>query len=237
MMSGMCGRMTSTSADAALATYFVADKIVTDDDFEPSYNLGPTRSVRVIAEHAEERRLGVMRWGLVPFFSKSVDTRARMFNARAETVMTSPTFREPFAKRRCIVCIDGFYEWEAVPKSLSAKQPWYFVDKDNRPLGLAGLWDRWRDPQKPDAKPLVSCTIITTTAGDDMHGVHDRMPLVLTAEHWDRWLDRSVTAPEDVGELLATPGTGLLKSWPVSRAVNSVRNDEPSLIDEIHPEQ
>lgn len=172
------------------------------------------------------------RWGLVPFWAKSPAAGRALFNARAESVSGKPAFRKAFASRRCLVPANGYYEWQAPPAGAPArarKQPFYITPADGSVLAFAGLWEFWRSPV---GEPLVSTSIITTDSVGDLVNIHDRMPLILPASDWARWLDPAFDSA-DVSPLLAPPAidlVGALELRPVGPAVGNVRNDDPSLI-------
>jgi putative SOS response-associated peptidase YedK len=172
-----------------------------------------------------------MRWGLVPFWAKDVKIGSRMINARAETVAEKPAFRRAFAKRRCLMPADGYYEWQQMPGA--AKQPMYISRRDGRSLAFAGLYELWRDPavssEDQDAW-LWTTTIITTSAPDEIGMIHDRMPMIIDPGRWDDWLDPVNNDVADLKSLLVPAMVGDLITWPVSTAVNSVRNNGPELI-------
>lgn len=183
-----------------------------------------------------ERRLVLLRWGLVPPWAPDPSVGNRMINARAETVATKAAFRTALRRHRAIVPADGFYEWQRGP-GRRPSQPWYFTRADGGPLALAALWEAWRDPQAPpDAPPLRSCTIITAPAGPDVVGVHDRMPVVLEPGAWDRWLDPELDEAGAVTDLLVASPAGTLRSLRVGRAVSSVGNDGPELLEPAPPD-
>ena len=166
----------------------------------------------------------MLRWGLVPFWSKEPASGYSTINARAETVMTKPTYREPFRRRRCIVPASGFYEWRVEPGS-KGKQPYHFRRADGEPMSFAGLWDRW---QKGDAEPIESFTIIVGGAPPSIAPYHDRSPVILEPDWFDMWLDPA-TDPKMLGPMLA-PYDGALTIEPVSKAVNNPWNDYPELL-------
>jgi putative SOS response-associated peptidase YedK len=183
-----------------------------------------------------ERRLVLLRWGLVPPWAPDPSIGNRMINARAETVATKAAFRTALRRHRAIVPADGFYEWHRGP-GRGPSQPWYFTRAEGGPLALAALWEAWRDPQAPpDAAPLRTCTIITAPAGPDVAGVHDRMPVVLEPGSWDRWLDPELDEADAVADLLAVSPAGTLQALRVGRLVSSVGNDGPELIEPAPPE-
>ena len=188
------------------------------------------------------RELRVVRWGLVPYWAKDPSIGSRLINARAETVHSKPAYRQAFKRRRCLLPADGYYEWQVPEGSAggkgAAKQPYYIFRADGGPLAFAGLYERWRDPALPDDHErawLWTATIITTSAPDDLGQIHDRMPMVIEPDRWQDWLDPAATDPADLMALLAPAASGGLTSYPVSRAVNSVRNNGPELIERVDP--
>jgi putative SOS response-associated peptidase YedK len=192
----------------------------------PNWNTAPTQPSTVIRLNPDtkQRSLDVLRWGLVPYFSKDLKKAQRPVNARSETVATSGMFRAALAKRRCLVPADAFYEWKALP---DGKQPYAIARTDGAPLAFAGLWEAWRSP---DDEILRTFTILTTAANGDMAQLHNRMPVILEEEDWRAWLGE---VPRDPVELLRPAAEGVVKMWPVSRAVNSVKNNGVELLDRI----
>jgi len=183
-----------------------------------------------------QRQLRIVRWGLVPFWAKDVKIGSRMINARAETVAEKPAFRRAFAGRRCLLPADGYYEWQQQPGG--PKQPIYISRTDGSPLALAGLYELWRDPSVPpdDADAwLWTSTVITTSAPDELGHIHDRMPMVIDPASWGDWLDPANHDVSDLRSLLVPAAASGLRTYPVSTAVNSVRNNGPSLIDPVEP--
>jgi putative SOS response-associated peptidase YedK len=203
------------------------------------------------------RQLRNLRWGLVPSWVKSPEGAARMINARAETVHEKPSFRRAFAARRCIVPADGYYEWLTAPderqrevegkKKRARKQPYFVTPADSSVMAFAGLYEFWRDTTLPADHPQAwwaTCTIVTTEAEstplagreDGAEGpgsladIHPRMPLMLTADRWDPWLDPARTDLAELTGLLAPPPAGLVRAYPVSTAVSDVRNNGPELL-------
>jgi putative SOS response-associated peptidase YedK len=222
--------MTTTTSADDIARQFDVEVIKPDAAERPgSFNVAPTQQILVVAEHKGERRLETMRWGLVPFFSKDASGGARMINARAEAVPEKPAFKRAFLKRRCVIPTDGYYEWQKLPDK--KKQPWFFHAKDGSVLGLAGLWEVWHDPSQPDdADPLFSVTIITTAANSDTERVHDRMPLALTADDIELWLDASNEDGSSLKNLLHPPAEGMLDAYRISDRVNKVANDDEEIL-------
>jgi putative SOS response-associated peptidase YedK len=226
----VCGRVVSTSTVDQLVDWLRIDEVVAPE-LPPGWNVAPGRDLYAVARtRSGARRLGLMRWGLVPSWSTDPNTGPRPINARAESLLDRPAFADALVRRRCIVPVDGFYEWER-PAGAATPQPWFLAPAGGRPLALAGLWDRW---VAPDGAALVSVAIVTVAANADVARLHDRMPAVLDADDVDAWLD---PAP-DVGgllELLAPADEGFLELRPVSTRVNSVANDGPDLLDEVEP--
>jgi putative SOS response-associated peptidase YedK len=186
-------------------------------------------------EHGGVRELRVVRWGLVPFWAKDISIGSRLINARAETVATKPAFRRAFARHRCLLPADGFYEWEKPgdPKS-PRKQPYYIRREDGGVLAFAGLYELWRDKDRPDDDPdswLWTATIITTRAEDEVGRIHDRMPMVIEPARWADWLDPTATSAEALHGLMTPAASVHLTTYPVSTEVNSVRHNGPGLIE------
>ena len=190
------------------------------------------------------RELRVVRWGLVPFWAKDPKIGSRLINARSETVASKPAFRHAFKRNRCLLPADGYYEWQrpdggsddAPGGRGKAKQPYYITRGDGGPLAFAGLYELWRDPELPDDHErawLWTATIITTSAPDDLGQIHDRMPMVIEPDRWADWLDPAASDPADLQALLAPAAASGLVSYPVSTAVNSVRNNGPELIKRV----
>lgn len=239
----MCGRFVSATPPDQLARYFGAESMVDavhDGDDEPTanYNVAPTQGIFTVYEADGVRRLDRFHWGLVPFWAKDPKIGSKMINARAETLHEKTSFKGPFAKKRCIVPADGFYEWKQI-EGQKRKQPMYLTRIDDAPFAFAGLWEVWRDKNTLDrhGEPLElhSCTIITGEANETVAEVHDRMPVMLPPDAWDPWLDRD---NHDVGalrELLVPAPARLIRLHPVSTDVNNVRNNGPELIEKAAP--
>ncbi len=222
----VCGRYASSRDALDLASHFGVDETPTEV-LAPSWNVAPTDPVPVVLERDGVRRLRVVRWGLVPSWAKDAKVGARMINACSETLTDKPAFRSAYARRRCLVPADGYYEWQ---RTGTGKQPWYLTSRDGAPLPMAGLYEVWRDPA---GALLWTCTVITTDAADDTGQIHDRTPLLVPREAWDAWLDAEV---EDPGAGLLQPATpGVLDAWPVGAAVGNVRNDGPELVAPVTP--
>jgi putative SOS response-associated peptidase YedK len=224
--------MTQQRPTSELAEIFEAEDRI--DAPGGRYNLAPTDEAAVVVQREDHRAITAYRWGLIPHWSESASTGNRMFNARAETLDRQPAFRYAFSKRRCLVPTDAYYEWLRVGK---VGQPYAIVRPDGRPIALAGLWAGWKDEDTGEV--IRSFTIITTSANEMMAPIHDRMPVMLPEDAWERWLDPGRTAGAGLGELkglLVPSEDGWLEMYPVSRRVNDVRNDGPDLVEPIPPE-
>ena len=229
----MCGRFVSVSPPDEVARYFDASPPATAT-LEPSWNVAPTDDAYVVLVDQEERRLAVHHWGLVPFWAKDPSVGSRMINARAEGLADKGAFKRAFQGRRCILPIDGFYEWQAIPGQ-KAKQPYFIHGIDDEPLALAGLWEEWRGPDRSRDDRLRSTTIITTAANETMAPVHDRMPVILPASAWDEWLDPDNADVDRLADLLIPAPPELLVLRPVGTDVGNVRNNGPQLIEAVEP--
>ena len=227
----MCGRFTQMRTWAELLEIYGIAESLSPSNFPARYNIAPTQNVPVVRRQPKsgERELVTLRWGLVPSWAKEIGIGAKMINARAETVADKPAFRDAFKQRRCLIVADGFYEWQAQPrrpKHPGPKQPYFITTADGRPFAFAGLWEEWWDA----GKTLVeTCTIITTEASPALRPVHQRMPVILTEERFDAWLDGG-SGTGDARALLA-PYAGELTLRPVGRRVNDVGNDDPGCIE------
>ena len=216
----MCGRFASQLAPELLRRAFAALGDIPNTP--PSWNIAPTQAALVVRRHPEigERRLDALRWGLVPHFTKDLKACKRPINARSETI-GSGMFRGGLAARRCLVPADAFYEWKTVA---DGKQPYAIARTDGAPLAFAGLWEGWRDPA---GEVLRTFTIATTAANEDMAQLHERMPVILEPAAWPVWMGEK---EGDFAALLRPAPAGTVRLWPVSRAVNSVRNNGPELL-------
>jgi putative SOS response-associated peptidase YedK len=227
----MCGRFVQASSPRLLAEHFHVDEVALDAPVTPSYNVAPRADVLTVVERDGIRRLGRMRWGLVPSWAPDPTGGDRMINARAESLGEKPAFRAALERRRCIVPADGFYEWRATG---GPKQPMYLRDPSGSPLAFAGLWEVWRNPEEPDPIPLRTCTIVTTSANATVAPIHDRMPVVLDPSVWKVWLAGDED-PAFLASLLQPAPDGLLHPHPVSTRVNRAANDDPTLIEREDP--
>ncbi len=234
----MCGRFISTSPIDVLATTFEIDDVKTDPA-PPRYNVAPTQPVLAVATRPVRgengrflRALGTLRWGLVPSWAKDSSVGSRMINARAESVATKPAYRDALGSRRCLLPADAFYEWQDRPGN-RARQPWAIRFESGEPMAFAGLWAVWRDRTDPDVDPLRTCVIITTEANAALRDIHDRMPVVLGPDSWDRWLDPACTDRGSLQAMLVPAPAAWFVTTAVSTAVNTVTNEGPTLIEAL----
>ena len=222
----MCGRYASSRDARDLVDAFEVEQ-EPEQVLPPSWNVAPTDPVYAVLARGGTRSLRVLRWGLVPSWAKDAKGAARLINARSETLTSKPAFRSAYARRRCLVPADGYYEWQ---RDGARKQPWFLTSRDGAPLAMAGLYEVW---SREDGERLWTCTVITTEAADDLGHVHDRTPLLVPRADWQRWLDPEV---EDPGQELLVPATpGVLDAWPVSPAVGNVRTNGPELVEPLPP--
>ncbi|WP_299528613.1 SOS response-associated peptidase [uncultured Streptomyces sp.] len=216
------------------------------------------RPVKDAADRRPVRQLRTLTWGLVPSWAKTPEGGARMINARAESVHEKPSFRRPFLQRRCILPADGYYEWVTGSgerelevegrKKRARKQPYFVTPADGSVFAMAGLYEFWRDRTRPDEDPRawwVTCSVITTEAETSplavapaegpasLSDIHPRMPVMLTPDRWDAWLDPSRTDTDELRALIAPPPGGLMRAYPVATAVSNVRNNGPELLEEL----
>jgi putative SOS response-associated peptidase YedK len=224
----MCGRYRLTAKERWLSEYF---NIPAEDiDWAARWNIAPTDEIATIRQDRREakRIFARMRWGLVPSWAGNVSNRIRGVNVKSETAAEKPVFRESMKKRRCLIPADGFYEWKKIgPKK---KQAFNIGMKDDGLFAFAGLWDRWKGP---DGKPIESCTILTTEANSLLKDIHDRMPVILSPDDYDLWLDPGVTDPAHVADLLKPFDARRMRVYPVSSTVNSVKNEGQECAEEV----
>ncbi|MFF5212479.1 SOS response-associated peptidase [Streptosporangium sp. NPDC000396] len=246
----MCGRYASARDKHELLEEFQVEVDgAADEELRPDYNVAPTKPVYAVLSRVPKsnpdgravRQLRVLRWGLVPAWAKDPSIGSKLINARVETVAEKPSFRRAFAERRCLLPADGYFEWvvreEAEAGGKPRKQPYFVQPADGGIMAMAGLYEFWRDRTRADDDPLAwlaTCTIITTTALDEAGAVHDRMPMLIERDRWSEWLDPGVP---DAREFLIPAGSTGLKVYPVSTAVNSVRNNGPELVEPIPEEE
>ncbi|HEY0202759.1 MAG TPA: SOS response-associated peptidase [Acetobacteraceae bacterium] len=221
----MCGRYLLTTTPDEMHRVF--QTMNDTPNWEPTWNMAPTQNGPVVRRHPSTgaRSLDLLRWGLLPHWVRGDLKKVRQpINARAETVQTAPMFRDAFRARRCIVPIDGFYEWQVLADG--AKQPHAVARADGSVMALAGVWEGWRGPE---GEAVRSYAVITTTAVDALGHLHERMPVVLEPADWAAWLGEGDGDPA----ALLRPSVAGFRVWPVSSRVNSVRNNGPELIEPV----
>ena len=219
----MCGRFTLFEPDKILAREFGVSGIPL---LSPRYNIGPSQPVAAVraAPAGTGREPALLRWGLIPSWSKDPAIGNRLINARAETASQKPSFRNAFNRRRCLIPASGFYEWQ---RRELRKQPFYIRMHDGRPFAFAGLWDRW---ESPDKGVIESCTILTTATNALLAPIHDRMPVILPPGKYDRWLDPSLQDPDSLAPLLVPFPPEDMIAFPVSPRVNAPSTDDEGCI-------
>lgn len=214
----MCGRYTLTLSPEQLQEAIPG--LITPTDMAPRYNIAPSQPVAVVPNDGQHR-LDFYLWGLIPSWAKEPSISSRMINARGETLIEKPSFRSAFRRRRCLIPADGFYEWKQNPGSKS-KTPMYIKMKSGEPFAFAGLWENWNSP---DGSNILSCTIITTTPNALVEPIHNRMPVILPREAYDRWLEPGEANPADLQELIRPYPAQAMTAYAVSTLVNRPEND------------
>jgi putative SOS response-associated peptidase YedK len=225
----MCGRARLSSDVGEIKQVFSIPPERPAPNFAASWNVAPTDSLPIVRydDRAGERSLDLMRWGLVPFWSKDIKVGFANINAKAENIDTRPAFREAFQRRRCLVPLDGFYEWQKIGKE---RQPYAVALAAPRLMAMAGVWESWRSPA---GERLRSFAIVTTSANELLAPIHDRMPVILGVENWPLWLGEATADPEQLKALLVPYPAKDMVIWPVDRRVGNVKNNDPSLIEPI----
>lgn len=233
----MCGRYTRFAATEQIYQHFGIRGPQGGSqgaEVAPSWNVTPQTMQPVIRLGTDSgaREIVLMRWGLVPYFADNPAPNYSTVNARAETLLTKPAFREPFRRRRCLVPVNSYYEWQALDPKGKKKVTWAIGLKNGGPFALGGIWDRWMSPDKQ--VQLETYSVVTVEPNELLRFMHDRMPLIIDPRDYTRWLD-----PGDPGrppvDLLRPYGDELMKIWRVTPDVGNVRNDRPDLIDPIEP--
>jgi len=223
----MCGRFVGFNTLEMLFEHFPID--VADVQVISSYNVAPTQEILAIARHEGKNHLKNFHWGLVPFWAKDLSIGSRLINARSETAATKPSFRTSFKKQRCLIPSNGFYEWKG---SKGQKQPMFLTLPDVKPFAFAGLWETW-DNKGKEKSPYLSCTILTRAASESVLPIHHRMPVILKPDAFDNWLDPNHRDVNSLSEIIQKQIYTELISTPVSKQVNSVKNNSPENIQAI----
>ena len=220
----MCGRYASLLPAESLARIFATAPPAAA--FAPRWNIAPGQDASVVRREPRSgaRRLDPLRWGLVPHWAGDPRQGRRPINARAETAASLPMFRDAFARRRCLVPADAFYEWQRPPApSAAPRLPWAIARADGAPFAFAGMWEGWRGA---DGTVIRSFAILTTAANAALRPVHDRMPAVIEPADWPVWLGEAAGDPAG----LLRPSATALRLWRVSAAVNDPRHEGPDLL-------
>lgn len=222
----MCGRYTIVITMDELMRYYMLE-MPANHFYTPKYNVAPGQMVMAIISDGQKNRLGELKWGLIPNWSKDEKIGYKMINARADTVADKPAFRSSFQRKRCIIPADGFYEWQKIG---TEKQPMRITLKDEGIFSMAGLYDSWI---APDGSKVSSCTIITTTPNALMENIHDRMPVILHPEDEAIWLNRAIQDKNILLPLLQPFPAEQMRAYPVTAKVGNVRFDDPECLEEL----
>lgn len=226
----MCGRSSLTKNEKELEARFQAS-FYSDDLLRynplPNYNVAPSHILPVIT-NTDKEHFKPLRWGLIPFWAKDMKIGYKMINARVETILEKKTFKNAVEKRRCIIPMDGFYEWKK--NDDGSKTPYRIKLKDTEVFSVAGIWEQWK---APDQSTILSFSIITRAANAFMEPIHDRMPAILSPENERTWLMDDVPASDLIDQLLLPFPDEAMEAYPVSAAVGNVRNNDASLIERM----
>jgi putative SOS response-associated peptidase YedK len=224
----MCGRFRVARSKEILEEAFEAEDSLSPVEWLPRYNVAPGQAVVAVRQDSAGpvRRLAPLRWGLIPAWANDAAAGYKMINARAETAAARPAFCEAMRRRRCLIPADGFYEWKRAGKE---KLPFCFTLADDAVFAFAGLWEQWRSPQ---GQTVESCAILTTAPNELVRDVHDRMPVILAPDAYDRWLDSGFRRVEELQPLLK-PYSGAMRRYRVSSRVNQVKNDDAECAAEV----
>jgi len=217
----MCGRFVCDMSPGIISELFA---ISAPADIPRSFNIAPSSKVLAVRYLETGKELSLLRWGLIPPWAKDASPAKAMINARSETAAEKALFRNAFRNRRCIIPVNGFFEWNRADKS---KQPYYNRMISNQVMGLAGLWERWTSD---DGETLESCAILTVSANSLIRTIHDRMPVIIQPEDYSRWLDQYITDPVVVNQLCVPCQSEKLEIFPVSSFVNNPRNNSAECI-------
>ncbi|MDF2067337.1 SOS response-associated peptidase [Bacillus sp. Cr_A10] len=222
----MCGRYTLFTNYEQLMDRFDVAVAMDEEFYAPSFNIAPSQQVVAIIHDGKSNRMGQLKWGLVPSWSKDEKIGYKMINARAETVDEKPSFRQAFLKRRCLIPMNSFYEWKT---TTSGKVPMLIKMKSDELFTVAGLWEMWK---APDGKSIYTCTLLTTEANTLMEDIHHRMPVILNQENEKNWLD-SLQDIDELKSMLVPYDASLMEAFPVSSEVNSPKNNHIGLLNSL----
>jgi putative SOS response-associated peptidase YedK len=224
----MCGRFTLTATVDQLLDRFDVEFFLQEEEYLPNYNVAPSQSVLAVINNGSHKRMGFLRWGLIPPWAKDMSIGYKMINARAETLAEKPSFRNAYKKKRCLIAADSFYEWKRIDSK--TKTPMRIKLKSDELFAMAGLWENWKSPE---GKSIYSCSVITTEPNELVQGIHDRMPVILKPEDEKYWLDPSITDISKLQPLLKPLEHSLMEAYEVSPLVNSPKNNSIQLIQKI----
>jgi putative SOS response-associated peptidase YedK len=223
----MCGRFEIHSALEIIARIFGVDSIPIE--YRPNYNIAPSQDILMIRQDGK-RLLGRCRWGFIPSWSREIPKGFQMINAKAETVAEKPSFRKAFENQRCLIPADGFFEWE---KTGTGERPYYIRLRSKAPFGFAGIYGIWTPP---NGKPICTSAIITTEANEAIRPIHDRMPVIVSPDKYELWLDPSVRERRLLAEILGPFPSADMELYPVTRNMNSYRHNKPENIHPVGPQ-
>jgi putative SOS response-associated peptidase YedK len=223
----MCGRFTLTATVEQLINRFEIESFLLDEDYSPNYNVAPSQSVIAVLNNGSMNKMGYLKWGLIPPWAKDPKIGYKMINARAETLSEKTSFRNAYQGKRCLIVADSFYEWKR--QNQNKKIPMRIKLKSDELFAMAGLWEKWTSP---DGQSIFSCTVITTTANELVHDIHDRMPVILQPKDEKVWLNPK-SNPKELDQLLKPLDRELMEAYQVSSLVNSPKNNTVDLIQKI----
>jgi putative SOS response-associated peptidase YedK len=222
----MCGRYVIASSPEAIRALFGYPE---QPNFPARYNVAPTQPIPVVRLAEGKRQFALMRWGLIPAWVKDPKTFSLLINARSDSVIAKPAFRNAMRRRRCLIPADGFYEWKEIG---GCKQPYFVRLKKSGPFAFAGLWETWTGP---NGEEMDTVAIVTTNANRTLAALHDRMPVILPPEAYELWLDTAKVDGQIAAALLVPARDDLLEAYEVSPAVNRAANDDARLIEPLPP--
>ncbi|MCO7127927.1 SOS response-associated peptidase [Sporolactobacillus shoreicorticis] len=220
----MCGRFTLIAPYEYIVHRFQIQHAAGNEDYKANYNVAPGQKILSVVRGSKGNRMGYLQWGLIPSWAKDKKIGYKLINARAESLLQKPSFRDPFRRRRCLIVADSFYEWDH--RDVKQKIPYRFTMKSGELFAIAGLWDSWTTK---DHQVIYSCTIITTEANELMEPIHDRMPVILTQSDEAKWLDPA-TETKELMRMLKPFDPEQMQFYEVTQDVNAVRNNAPYLI-------
>lgn len=224
----MCGRFTLTATFVEIINRFDVQQFIDEELYNPNYNVAPSQGVIAIINDGNNNRLGYLRWGLIPSWSKDEKIGYKLINARAETLTEKPSFRNSLKKKRCLIIADSFYEWKRHHDN--SKTPMRIKLRSSNMFAMAGLWEKWKSPE---GHSIYSCTIITTQPNELVKDIHDRMPVILNPIDEKNWLDPTISDTNYLSGLLNPFPANLMEAYEVSSLVNSPKNNSPNLIQKI----